>query len=224
MSEQNVEGQREPGAVAGSSVSDGQLSQEASNTETVSREELNAVLNELRGLQSKLDKDANAAAKKLESSFEERLKRLGVPLTQEQQMQNRLIELEDQLASVGRGEAKPQTQTVKEPQQPVDIEKIKQAYKDIDFNDGRVLRAVSQNLNDENGLLVALGKIKVENTGKPQPTTASVVSPSGSPTTSANMESLQAEYNRLLVEPFNPENRKARQEIIQRMQELEQRS
>lgn len=225
MSEQNVEELKEQDHSANETVSNGTLSQEASTTETVTRAELNEVLKELRGLQSKMDKDAHTAAKKIQSNLEERLSQLGVKLTPEQQMKNRLMELEELLASDGQGAAKPRPQTVKEPQTtPVDIVKIKEAFKEIDFNDPHVLAMVTQNLNNEEGLLTALGKVKVDGTAKPQATAASVTPPAGRVKASVSMEDLQAEYNRLLNDPVTfkkPENKQRRAEIIKLMEEKE---
>lgn len=225
MSEQNVEEPREQDGKATRPVSEGQLSQEASTTETVTRAELDAVLSELRGVQSKLDKDVNAATKKLQSNLEERMKQLGVELTPAQQMQNRLLELEDQLASVGKGEAKPQSQTVKEPQtQPVNITEIKAAYPEIDFNTPKVLQALSENVNNQDGFLAALGKIKLSGVAKPKPSSASVTPPSGNVQSSASIADLQTEYQSLLNDPVSfskPENKARRAEIIKQMEEIE---
>ena len=222
MSEQNVEGNQERDSAAQDNVS-GVVSQEASKTETDLKTELDALKSEIRGLQGKMDKDAQAIEKRLSGQFEQVASRLGVNLSPEQKMNLRVMELEEQLASVGQGAAKPQPQTVKETQgQPVDFTKIKQAYNDIDFNSPDVLRAVSENLTNEDGLLVALGKIKVGSVNKPRPTAASVATPSGSASASVDMSDLQAEYDRLLTADIaNPENKKRRKEIIQQMQDIE---
>lgn len=222
MSEQNVEGTQEQASLAQENVS-GQLSQEASTTETALRTELDALKSEIRGLQGKMDKDTAAVEKRLMGRFEQVAGQLGVSLTPEQKMNLRVMELEEQLASVGKADAKPQPQTVKEPQQPVDIAKIKQAYSDIDFNNPQVLAAVSQNLNNEDGLLAALGKIKVGNVAKPQPTAASAVSPSGSVTSTTTMEALQKELDSLRTRDSVKwkENQARRAEIIAEMTKLD---
>lgn len=223
MSEQNVEGHEEKASLATEPNSD-VTSQEASTTETI-RKELDELKDLFRGFQSKADKDASAIEKRLMGKFEQVAGKLGVNLSPEQKMNLRVMELEEQLASVGQGNANSQPQTVKEPQQtPVDMVKIKQAYSDIDFNDPQVLKAVAENLTNEEGLLLALGKIKVGSTARPQATAASVTSPAGRVKASVTMEDLQAEYNRLLNDPVTfkkPENKQRRAEIIKLMEEKE---
>lgn len=217
MTEQNVEERQEQNTPAQGSVSETSLSQEASKSETDLRAELEGLKNELRGLQGKMDKDAH----RIESNLDKRLEQLGITLTPEQKMQNRIIDLEERL-SVEKTQASVKPQADQEPQKPVDIAKIKAAYNDIDFNQPQVLAAVSQNLNNEDGLLAALGKLKVAGLDKPKPTGASAVSPSGNVSTSGRMEDLQAAYDKLLEKPFDPEAKKQRDEIIRQMNELEQ--
>ena len=221
MTEQNVEANQEQVSQATEPVS-AEISQEASTTETALRTELDALKSDLRGLQGKMDKDAQAVEKRLMGRFEQVAGQLGVNLSPEQKMNLRVMDLEEQLASVGQAAAKPQPQTVKEPQQQVNIAAIKQAYNDIDFNDPKVLEAVSKNLNNEDGLLAALGKIKVGNVGKPQPTSASVASKSGGMTTSnASMEALQQEYNQLSSAQNWKSGKERRAEIMAQMNQLD---
>jgi hypothetical protein len=223
MSEQNVEGTQEQSSLAKEPVS-GQHSPEASNTETALRSELDSLKNEIRGLQGKMDKDTAAVEKRLMGRFEQVAGQLGVSLTPEQKMNLRVMELEEQLASVGQAEAKPQPQTVKEPQQPVDIAKIKEAYKDIDFNDPVVTSALQSNLFNEDGFLAALGRVRLANVSKPQPTAASTVSPAGSVAKSGeSIEALQKELASLRSrDPYQWQaNKSRRDEIVAKIQELD---
>jgi len=80
----------------------------------------------------------------------------------------------------------------------VDLPRIKMAYSDIDFNDPKVLQAYQANANNEDGFLAALGKIKISNTNKPQPTAASVSSPAGSAVKPTNVADALADVNAIL--------------------------
>lgn len=221
MTEQNVEGAPEVDPQATGQPSGATPSQEASTIETL-QARLDEMETRYRKMQGKMDKDAHAIEQRLTSSFEERLGKLGVNLSPEQKLQNEILDIREQLASVGERPAKAEPQTIKEPQKPVNIAEIKRAYSDIDFNDPKVLETVSQNLDSEDKLLAALGRIKVSNVAKPKPTAASTVSPSGGATSSvATIEELQAEFDRLATPANWKSGKDRRAEIVRLMQEID---
>ena len=225
MSEQNVEGHVEPNRQANGQVSDGQtLSQEASNTEVNLRAELDVLKSEIRGLQGKMDKDAKAVEDRLMGRFEMVAGKLGMNLTPEQKMNLRVMELEEQLASVGQGVAKPQSQTVQEPQEPVNIANIKAAYPEIDFNDPTVMNIVAQNIFDETAILAGLGKVKMTSVNKPKPTSASVVSPAGTTQPVSSVKEAQDRINAILGDRDKLLTREGRAELAAaraKLQEIE---
>ncbi|MCB2179456.1 hypothetical protein KQH61_05995 [bacterium] len=97
---------------------------------------------------------------------------------------------------------------------PVDISAIKKAFSELDFNDEDVLLAISQNANNEDSMMAALGKIKVQRASKPSASPASAVTPSGGkPAASSDVSDtdLFSEYNRLSYDPIA--NKKRMDEI-----------
>ena len=181
-----------------------------------------------RHYQSEKDKGVEQAKKTAQSALDEVQKianRLNISPEQvekvrkdmllEELYQERFGNSQAQVGGQRAAEAQPQASSV-------DIAKIKQAYNDIDFNDPVVLQAVAQNINNEEGLLAALGKVKVSRVSKPQPTAASAVSPAGSVNKArSTVEELQAEYDKLSTSEHWKSGKARRAEIIEQLKELD---
>lgn len=76
------------------------LSEQKETQGGVSRKEYETLLSEIRGLQSKMDKDASAIEKRLGGQFDELRERLGIKLDPDQEREYRMYQLEQQVASL----------------------------------------------------------------------------------------------------------------------------
>lgn len=98
------QGSPEAGAMAGTKPSgengEERLSEQGSQGGSVTLEQFNQLLSEVRGLQGKMDKDAAATEKRLKSEFEELRERLKLDLSPEQQQEYRMYQLEQQIGDL----------------------------------------------------------------------------------------------------------------------------
>lgn len=177
------------------------------------RKEVDELRSELRGLQGKQDKLQSA-----NTQFEERLQKLGVSLTPEQQLQDRILQLEERIASVGATEAATPEARPKANSAGIDYHAT---FTELG------IPATKENLQKalEFNNPVAMKNhffVQAVNSGQPV-ASGSVASPQVGGSVSHSVSDLEKQYQAIMSSPgFNsPENQAKRKELIAEMQKLE---
>jgi hypothetical protein len=147
-----------------------QLSEQNVTPGTVSVELFNNLLSEVRGLQSKMDKDAAAVEKRLKGEFEELVERLNLQLTPEQATEYRMYQMEQQIAGMQGNEP----QVAKPPVKPV--ENYAEVFKELGIESPTVDDEKLAVQYADNPVKLAAELVKRQ-LSKPTPTPASGVVP-----------------------------------------------
>lgn len=229
MEPENQEGldpnAQEPSAKAKQNVSGageaGSLSEQGKQ-DAVTRQEFDSLMSELRGLQGKMDKDANKIEKRLDDKFKERMELLGVELTPEQNRELRLMELADRVE--GLYTEQEVTPAKAKPKATVDVDEVFKTL-GIDEPTEDDLRLAIQHAGNPVKLAYEIAK---NNLQKPTPSSSSAVVPgnAGSPK-AHDSDALFQEFNSL--KGLHQESllasgktvRQRRAEIAQELEELE---
>lgn len=173
-----------------------------------------------RHYQSQKDKGVDRAVKTAEQvrdDLESFAEAMGIDLSKVSEYRRKKILDDLYEQQYGHSQSVPGGEQVEEAQstasstgQPVNFSEIKQAFPELDFNDGPELAALSKYGSNRTALLAELGEIKLKKSGKPTASPTEAMQPSGGkPATSHEVSStdLSTEYNRLSSDPVANQKR-----------------
>jgi len=99
-------GENSDGKQGFSQAGDGQLSEQQNQNVAISQQEYQELVAQIRGLQSKMDKDADAIEKRMEDKFLSKVERLGLELSPEQKREYQLMQLAEKVDNLASRDVK----------------------------------------------------------------------------------------------------------------------
>lgn len=195
------------------------------NTQVVALEKKIEVLqSEIRGLQGKLDKDADAAAKKLQDQITPFLQELGIELTPEQQRKKEIIDLRTEISKLKQ----PQTGNVPANAQPSVPAEYAKVFKTLGIEEPTP-EDIGVAMKYSSDPIKMTAELVTRKLNKPTPNPAAAIAPgnTGSAGGATSLDALYAEFRKLDGLHYDkrlPNGKTVAQnraELVKKMEELE---